>query len=155
MWSWILRCVNWVASIWPQSNSIFLSILVGLQTTKDPRELVSIKRESKRRKIWKITFNVVQKRISLASIRAWSCLWSLWKWLKNNAKLWIMELLNLQTVRFKLNFLVKIIRFSFELWGFEEWRQSWRTRSFELMQRTSIYSHEKCYFHTWKILQIW
>jgi hypothetical protein len=44
--------------------------LVGLQTTKDPRELMRIEGESKKRKIWKNTFNAVQNWISFASIRA-------------------------------------------------------------------------------------
>jgi hypothetical protein len=64
MRSWILRCVNWVASIWPLSNSIFLPTLVGLQTTKDPREL----RENRRDEIfWKIP-----------SMQVWIHLFLLW-----------------------------------------------------------------------------
>jgi hypothetical protein len=34
-WNWKLRSMNWVASIWPQSNSILFPTLVGLQTTKE------------------------------------------------------------------------------------------------------------------------
>ena len=127
-WSWNLRYMNWVASIWPQSNSIFLPTLVGLQTTKDPRELMRIEWESKRIKNLENTFNVVQNLILLASILVWSCSNSLQKWIRNGKKLWILEFLNLQIVRFKLNFQVKIIRFSFELWGFEKRGQSWRAR---------------------------
>jgi hypothetical protein len=58
-WSWNLRYMIWVASIWPQSNSTFLPTLVGLQLTKDPRELMRIERESKKRKNLENTFNVV------------------------------------------------------------------------------------------------
>ena len=95
--------------------------------------------ESKRRKNQENTFNDVQNLVSLASIRVWSCLWSLWKWLKSNSKLWILEFLNLQTVRFKLNFQVKIIRFSFELGGFEERGKSWRTKILSNELRGSIF----------------
>ena len=57
MWNWNLRYMNWVASIWPQSNSIFLPTLVGLKTTKESMELSKNLRESKSLKFLKITFN--------------------------------------------------------------------------------------------------
>jgi hypothetical protein len=58
------------ASIWPQSKSIFLPTLVGLQTTKESRELSKIERESKRLKFLENTFNVGLDSAVLALARA-------------------------------------------------------------------------------------
>ena len=72
MWSWNLRYMNWVASIWPRSNPLFLPTLVGLQTTKESMELSKNLRESKTSNFLENTFNGGLDSTVLALARAWS-----------------------------------------------------------------------------------
>jgi len=141
MRSWILRCVNWVASIWPQSNSIFLPTLVGLQTTKDPRELMRIEWESKRWSFLKITFNVVQNLRLLASNMIWSHLRSLQGVVSNGARLWILEFLNLKTVEIQTHFSDwKLSGFPLEWEGLNWGAKLRRKVCLKWAQRPCIYS---------------
>jgi hypothetical protein len=63
--------MNWVTSIWPQSNSIFFPTLIGLQRTKNHKEWWRIEGDSKRKKFWKFTFNGASNLLDLDSNCAW------------------------------------------------------------------------------------